>query len=776
MLKNSPTTSKNTKAWRHHLIKRHPKISPITKLHYLCCSFLLVSNITYAEQDFFKSLNDNELPSSIEMSHALNTFDTKEAHQDSNSDDGLTFDNLITDTTLFSAKSTLNNVNYRHQKVLPSKDEGKDFGSDVAIWGNTAIIADSNAVYAFSRNTDGVWIEKTVLQDHSSEFVKIQQNTALLESEGDLKVLERDTTEQWLVKTILPLPTHTRDIALDENTLVISSQGTGVSTGRVFVYVRDTWGLWREQDQLLSPSTEDIDAFGYSVAITDDTLLIGAVYADTYSITGVKQLDTGLVYEFIRDEHGQWQQNSLLTSHRYRFGSNIELSDDLALVSAAEVPGPIDGGTVYVFERDQAGEWQQTERLTSKPDRELSNNGFGSSLALFDNTAIIGAPTEFEQNDHNAVDSGAAYVYIRDAQRHWRKQAKLIANDASSGDFFGHSVSISEGTALVGAPSHLGNGSAYFFDMKQSSDLVLAVNAGGPAYVSVDKVSFDKDTFGVGRQSIVQQNIAGTLDDTLYQTETWSRNRFQYEIPVNNGVYRVKLHFAEIYEKIIAQDQRVFDVQLEGSTVLADFDIFSETGSQYHAYTKEFFVAVTDGALSLSTSSQVQSPQISAFEIWTTAYQSTPDVPVWAINAGGQDYTSLQGIYYSEDNFDVGRQSVITAAIANTSDDALYQTEAWGFGSFTYELPVSSGKYRVKLHFAEIYNDISDSGERVFDVSLEGQKVLSSLDIYAEVGFRTALIKEFEISVNDGGLTLNAQSSKQNPQISAIEVWRSDNK
>ena len=104
---------------------------------------------------------------------------------------------------------------------------------------------------------------------------------------------------------------------------------------------------------------------------------------------------------------------------------------------------------------------------------------------------------------------------------------------------------------------------------------------------------------------------------------------------------------------------------------------------------------------------------------------------VHAINAGGTAYTTTGGVAYSADQFFSGGKTFkTTAAIANTVDDALYQSER--FGAFSYAMPVADGTYKVTLKFAE--NFFTAAGKRVFDVTAEGKLVIDNLDIWTGGG------------------------------------------
>jgi YVTN family beta-propeller protein len=152
-----------------------------------------------------------------------------------------------------------------------------------------------------------------------------------------------------------------------------------------------------------------------------------------------------------------------------------------------------------------------------------------------------------------------------------------------------------------------------------------------------------------------------------------------------------------------------------------------------------------------------------------------PTQTVIRVNTGGPQYTDTQGQVWAADNgFNTGSTVSVVNPIAGTADPALYQTERWDPGTapeLGYAFTVPNGTYTVKLHFAETWSGGLADGRRVFDVFLENQLVLDNLDIFAEVGGYTALIKTFQVTVNDGQLNINfAHGSADDPQIGAIEI------
>jgi len=143
------------------------------------------------------------------------------------------------------------------------------------------------------------------------------------------------------------------------------------------------------------------------------------------------------------------------------------------------------------------------------------------------------------------------------------------------------------------------------------------------------------------------------------------------------------------------------------------------------------------------------------------------------INSGGPQLTA-GGNVFSADLFASGGELFDNiVSINGTTDDALYQTERWG--NFTYNIPVpGQGAYDIRLYFAEIYFGVDVNGgigDRVFNVSIEGNPILSNFDILSEVAPATALIKEInDVQVNDGLVTIQFTGVVENPKISAIEI------
>ena len=106
--------------------------------------------------------------------------------------------------------------------------------------------------------------------------------------------------------------------------------------------------------------------------------------------------------------------------------------------------------------------------------------------------------------------------------------------------------------------------------------------------------------------------------------------------------------------------------------------------------------------------------------------------------------------------------------IANTQDQAIYRTERYGMSSFSYKLP--NGKYIVRLHFAETYEDITGTGQRVFSFNVAGQE-FKDFDVWAKAGgANRAYVETVNVNITDGKLDITFTTNVQSPEINEIEI------
>jgi hypothetical protein len=126
----------------------------------------------------------------------------------------------------------------------------------------------------------------------------------------------------------------------------------------------------------------------------------------------------------------------------------------------------------------------------------------------------------------------------------------------------------------------------------------------GKKWGAVDGLTVDRGDLG----------ITGTDAPKIYETERYSMEGYKFTVP--NGKYTVRLHFAETYDGITAEGERVFSVTVNGQTVLKDFDPFKEAGGYQKPAVKTLKdVDVTNGQLAIGFTMNIQNPEINGIEI-----------------------------------------------------------------------------------------------------------------------------------------------------------------
>jgi len=143
----------------------------------------------------------------------------------------------------------------------------------------------------------------------------------------------------------------------------------------------------------------------------------------------------------------------------------------------------------------------------------------------------------------------------------------------------------------------------------------IRINTGGPSYTdnSGNVWSADGDFSGGHTDDQAAGHvIKGTENTALFQDERWGKST--YTLPIPNGVYTVRLDFAEIYSSCQSVGCRIFNVSLNGKTFLNHFDIYAKVGG-YTADTEQTVTTVTNGQLVIKFSPVKQQPQIAAIEV-----------------------------------------------------------------------------------------------------------------------------------------------------------------
>jgi hypothetical protein len=381
--------------------------------------------------------------------------------------------------------------------VLGSSGAANDqFGASAAISGDYAIVGarsgdagaslDQGRAHIFLR-VGTAWVQQATLTapdgaagDSFGVSVAIDANTAVVGAytgdigvngnQGAAYVFTRSGTT-WNFQQKLTAADGAADdnfgisVAVSGNTVLVGAHvddvGANTDQGSAYVFTRfgTTWSL---QQKLTSSDGAAGDFFGASVALVGDTAVIGAFLDDVGS-----NLDQGSVYAFQRSGTAWSQQSKMIASDGAsgdKLGSSVALSGTSGRVAAGSAfcdIGPnADQGAVYIF---RAPGWVQLAKLTASDGAPADHLGY--SVAINGSTVLAGA---YLDDVGTSIDQGTGYVFLLGSSESWVQKARLTAPQGASGDRLGFAAALSLDTALLG--SYLDNvgtnadqGSATFF-------------------------------------------------------------------------------------------------------------------------------------------------------------------------------------------------------------------------------------------------------------------------------------------------------------------------
>ena len=267
------------------------------------------------------------------------------------------------------------------------------------------------------------------------------------------------------------------------------------------------------------------------------------------------------------------------------------------------------------------------------------------------------------------------------------------------------------------------------------------------------------DTWATGGTAVKgpAEHIWRTLDPEFYRTSR--QGQFRYDIPLKNGVYELRLHFAETTfdpesTGTGGEGSRIMSVRANGTALLAGFDIAADAGASRTADVKVFpnIEPAADGKLHLEfNGDDGGKAELSAIEITPGVHGQMRPVRILARQS---PYYSNDSQWWSPDNyFEGGQIAAYPTPVTGTDDPELYQTERWG--NFSYAIPVAPGRYAVWLHFVGRHADAAaETGShavRVFNVFCNGTVLLQNFDLRDEARQSDIVIRKFS------GLEPNAQ-------------------
>ena len=258
---------------------------------------------------------------------------------------------------------------------------------------------------------------------------------------------------------------------------------------------------WGQQDKLVAADGAASDIFGISVSVSGDYAIVAALYDDDNGP------NSGSAYIFAPNDVicSDWDEAAKLTASDGAdldyFGKSVSISGDYAIVGAyGDGDSGSYSGSAYIFKRDGTS-WSQQAKLLAADG--YTGDYFGRSVSISGDYVIVGAYGD----DDNGSGSGSAYIFYYDGES-WSQQAKLTASDGAASDAFGVSVSISGDYAIVGAPwdddngSYSGSAYIFFFDgtsWSEQAKLTASVGAANDYFGVSVSISGDYAIVGANR-------------------------------------------------------------------------------------------------------------------------------------------------------------------------------------------------------------------------------------------------------------------------------------
>lgn len=334
-----------------------------------------------------------------------------------------------------------------HQLAMPNPVDDERFGTAMAIEGTTAVIGAPGQVFG-----ESAW-------------------------PGRVLVYEL-TTDGWVYVATLSWADGVHgdafgcSVDIDGDRIAVGIRNghdhRGVMTGLVAIFHRlpGGWSSTDQPDVILSPlGGRDEDAFGATVMLQDDTLVVGAPGVDTINE------DAGAAYVFTHDGQSWNERQTLLSTtdqHKQHFGLSIALEDDHLAIGAPNVGAHDDPGSVHCFLRNGSNTWDRIQVFDDRVD-EQDGDHFGRAIAfafdptLNDRWMIVGSSG---RNTHTGEMN--AYRLNGDGTQ-WIHEQVIVADDLTNGDHFGFSISVDGDMLVVGATrGEVGEtrraGAAYRFD------------------------------------------------------------------------------------------------------------------------------------------------------------------------------------------------------------------------------------------------------------------------------------------------------------------------
>jgi hypothetical protein len=477
---------------------------------------------------------------------------------------------------------------------------GDQYGNKVAVSDNNVIIGaisdqdngvGSGSAYIYQYNAlTNSWVEKVKLvpsdgaaSDNFGSSVAISGNRAIVGAwkdddngaqSGSAYIFEfNPVTFAWDETKLVPTDGQTEDqfgiaVGISGSTAIVGAwldDQNGANSGAVYEFQYNASSDQWVQFKRLAGNGQPADNFGYSVAIHDHTIAVGAIGATT-STTNAGAVSLFQINHQSTPEVQYQASDAAATDY---FGQRLSISGNILITGS---PGNDDAGGVsgsaYILQYNPAtGVWDETKITASDA---AAGDWFGIDVAVSGTTAVVGAYLD----DDTAADSGSAYIYQYNNATNLWVETKLNASDAALGDEFGNRVAVAGNTVVVCAhkadPGAIAEaGAAYIYQYNPTSDgwdETKIVATGGAVN---DFFCQDVDISG-------NNIIIGDLFDDDNGAESGSAWLYQFN-PTTHGWDETKF----IASDAAAADEYGAGVAISGNNILIGAPIESGQGAAY---------------------------------------------------------------------------------------------------------------------------------------------------------------------------------------------------
>jgi hypothetical protein len=386
--------------------------------------------------------------------------------------------------------------------------ESDSFGFDIDVYADTAIIGapngdevdDKGRAYIY-KNNNGTWeYDATLTADDGAEndffggSVAIYGDYAIVSADtkngaaGAAYIFFKDGEGSWSQAAILaPADIAAGEnfgyhVAINSSYVAVTAHNDDDGAGAVYIY---EIGSWSSYDKIISPTPIEEGHFGATVALSGDSLVIGAPDEDTTA-----DGHEGAVHLFYNVE-GSWEHIKTLSADDGQpydyFGGSVDITEEYIIVGAygdnTDISAPLDGtlesdvGAAYLFQKNYDGDgiWGQVAKITS-PDMQAGAQ-FGFSAQIHNNIAFVGS----HHHSTAAQSDGAVYLFSPDSDTSssWEHIGTILPSTSVANSAFGHITAFATETLFVGA--------------YQSASDVEAFNLDIAAYISLDDVDHPND-------------------------------------------------------------------------------------------------------------------------------------------------------------------------------------------------------------------------------------------------------------------------------------------